>query len=321
MGLEEPILLYYIRIFSILFILLIVISLFYFFYIFNKKINLIENNFSIKKGEKIEKILISNIKNISQLEIFFMKIYYQSNYFINNKYIHFGDFDGNNIVSLNSFFKIICQPGNVLKKITIVDGWSKNDLESVLDKNFNKFKNIEYQDIIADSYFFHKGNEFDKFLKHLVKIKKEYFDKHKNNKIFNNFSENEIMIIGSLIDKEGLDYEDKRNIASVIFNRLNINMKLQIDATVLYALTDGNYDLKRNLLFKDLKIDHPFNTYNIYGLPPKPISYVGKETLDIIFENYKTDFLFYFFNNSLNRHIFSENFEDHKNKINEYRKN
>ena len=67
--------------------------------------------------------------------------------------------------------------------------------------------------------------------------------------------------------------------------------------------------------------DDPFNTYLYKGLPPKPISYVGKKTLDIIFENYKTDFLFYFFDNSLNKHIFSKNYADHKKKLNEYRNN
>ena len=127
------------------------------------------------------------------------------------------------------------------------------------------------------------------------------------------------MIIGSLIEKEGLDEVDKSKIASVIFNRIDNNMKLQIDATVLYSLTNGNYDLGRKLLISDLKVNHTFNTYINYGLPPEPIAYVGKKTLDIIFENKKTDFLFYFFNNSLNKHIFSKTYEEHKNKLNEYR--
>ena len=69
-------------------------------------------------------------------------------------------------------------------------------------------------------------------------------NKYKNNKFLNKFTENEIMIIGSLIEKEGLDEEDKKKISSVIFNRLNKNMKLQIDATVLYAITNGKYNLK-----------------------------------------------------------------------------
>ena len=62
---------------------------------------------------------------------------------------------------------------------------------------------------------------------------------------------NEIMIIGSIIEKEGLDREDKKKISSVIFNRLNRNMKLQIDATVIYAITKGQYNLKRKLDDKD----------------------------------------------------------------------
>ena len=128
------------------------------------------------------------------------------------------------------------------------------------------------------------------------------------------------MVIGSLLEKEGLDANDKRKISSVIFNRLNKKMKLQIDATVLYAITNGEYNLDRNLLLSDLKIIHPYNTYINKGLPPKPISYVGRKTLDIIFENHKSDFLFYFFNKSLNKHIFSKSYENHKSKLNEYRK-
>ena len=107
--------------------------------------------------------------------------------------------------------------------------------------------------------------------------------------------------------------------SSVIFNRLNKGMKLQIDATVVFALTNGNFDLKRKLLLNDLKINHPYNTYIYKGLPPKPISFVGKKTIDIIFENYKSDFLFYFFDKSLKRHIFSTNYKNHIKKLNEYR--
>ena len=96
-------------------------------------------------------------------------------------------------------------------------------------------------------------------------------------------------------------------------------MKLQIDASVLFAITNGSYNLNRKLYLKDSKIDHPYNTYLHKGLPPKPISYVGKKTLDIIFEDYKTEYLFYFFDYSLNMHIFSKNYDEHKRKLNDYR--
>ena len=96
-------------------------------------------------------------------------------------------------------------------------------------------------------------------------------------------------------------------------------MKLQVDATTIYALTDGKYDLNRNLRYKDLKVEHPCNTYYIKGLPPGPISYVGKKTMELIFENYKSKYLYYFYNNIVKKHIYSETFEEHKRKIREYR--
>ena len=201
-----------------------------------------------------------------------------------------------------------------------MEGWSQKQLDLELSKFFSEYSTIPYKDIIADTYFIQKNSDFFSFFEKVKVEKEKYFNKYQKNTLLDNFTENEVMIMGSLLEKEGLDTEDKRKISSVIFNRLDKNMKLQIDATVLFALTNGDYDLGRNLLKRDLKIIHPFNTYLNQGLPPEPISYVGKKTLDILFENNKSDFLFYFFNYSLNRHIFSKTFNEHLKKLNEYRK-
>ena len=79
------------------------------------------------------------------------------------------------------------------------------------------------------------------------------------------------------------------------------------------------YDLDRELRLKDLKIKHPYNTYHIKGLPPSPISYVGSKTIELIFENYKSKYLYYFYNNVVKKHIYSETYIDHKRKLSEYR--
>ena len=291
----------------------------YSFYVINKNITFEKNTFQIYKGEKIEQVLTKNITNFNKVEYYIASNYYKINNFLLDKFVHYGYFNIEQNITLNKFLKIITKPSNVYDKITIVEGWSREDLQKELKKYFEDIYYIPYEDIIADTYFIKKNIDFKSFVKYLKKIKNEYFKKNQNNEITSSFLDNEIMVIGSLIEKEGLDYNDKKNISSVIFNRLNTNMKLQIDATVLFAITDGEYNLNRELLLKDLKIIHPFNTYHIRGLPPKPISYVGKRTLDIVFENYKSDFLFYFFNNSLKKHIFSKTFEEHKLKLNEYR--
>ncbi len=271
----------------------------------------------IEEGDNLDKVL-KNLKQINNNDKFFFKLYYKINSILLDKYIHYGKFYVTNDISFYDFFNIITKPSNILNSITVIDGWSKNDLNKELSKYFNNYEIIEYEDILADTYFFN-NNDFESFKLKLENFKKNFFENIKNNNFFDNYTYNDLMIIGSLIEKEGLDYEDKKNISSVILNRLKIGMKLQIDATVLFAVTDGKYNLNRKLLLKDLKIDHPYNTYKYPGLPPKPISYVSPQTLKIILENYQTEFLFYFFNNSLNKHIFSKNFEEHKNKLYEYR--
>ena len=70
--------------------------------------------------------------------------------------------------------KIISKPSNVLLKITIVEGWSQNQLDLELSKYFTDFNTIPYQDIIADTYYLNKDNDFDLFLKKLENFKTNY---------------------------------------------------------------------------------------------------------------------------------------------------
>ena len=161
----------------------------------------------------------------------------------------------------------------------------------------------------------HSYETFELFFEKLKNQKKQIKKKYQDHELHNQYSFDELMIIGSLLEKEGKDNLDKKMIFSVIQNRLKKNMKLQLDATTIYAITDGNYDLGRDLLIKDLKIKHPYNTYYIKGLPPGPISYVGKKTMELIYENYKSNYLYYFYNNIEKKHIYSETYDEHRKEI------
>ncbi len=321
MDLEVQILLYYLKVFSLIVISLVFIIFIYISYIINKK-NILENNvISISKGQNFSNVIKQNFQINNKVESRVVILYYYIYTNIFNKYIHYGDFYLDNNISYFNIIRKISKPSNILNKISIIDGWSKNELNLELSKYFTNSKDINYEDILADTYFFEKNENFDTFYLRLKSFKNDYLSKiKKNNSFMNQYTNEQIITIGSLIEKEGLDYYDKRKISSVIFNRLNKNMRLQIDATVLYAITNGNYDLNRNLNLNDLKIEHPFNTYLNNGIPPKPISYVSTKTIDILSENYKTEYLFYFYNNSLKKHVFSINYDEHKKKLNEYRK-
>ena len=322
MVLEGLILHYYLKVFSILFFIIFIICFIFGSLIINKNYKTNSNIINISKGENIEDVINNFFPLIMVHEKIIFKIYYRINYLRSKNIIHYGDFKLEENFSFRNLLRIISRPSNILNKITVVEGWSISDLNKELSKYFKDFQNIEYFDILADTYYFEKDKEFEQLLKQMLNFKKNYLNRLLDKyDFFKKFSENDLMIIGSLIEKEGLDFDDKRKISSVIFNRLEKDMKLQIDATVLYSITNGKYDLKRSLLISDLKIEHPYNTYKFKGLPPQPISYVGTKTVDLILENYKSEYLFYFFNNSLNKHIFSSTFDEHLKKLNEYRKN
>ena len=111
----------------------------------------------------------------------------------------------------------------------------------------------------------------------------------------------ELVVAASLVESEAKVPEDRPLIASVIRNRLQIGMRLQIDATVLYAL--GKH--KERVLYKDLEVDSPYNTYRIDGLPPTPISAVGKASLEAMLDPADTTYIYYVLADKSGKHAFA----------------
>lgn len=118
----------------------------------------------------------------------------------------------------------------------------------------------------------------------------------------------EALVIGSLIEWEASEDTDRPIIASVIHNRLDVPMRLQIDATVIYAL---GYNPGR-VLAEDLKVESPYNTYLIDGLPPTPIGAVSAASLQAAVSPSQTDFLFYVLGNADGTHVFATTYEQHQ---------
>ena len=115
----------------------------------------------------------------------------------------------------------------------------------------------------------------------------------------------EIIIIASLIEKEAGNNEERGKIASVIYNRLNAGMPLQIDATVNY-ITGNN-----KIADGDLEIDNPYNTYVYKGLPPGPISNPGLESIKAALNPENTGYYYYALDTATMTHKFSRTYEEH----------
>lgn len=132
----------------------------------------------------------------------------------------------------------------------------------------------------------------------------------------------DVVIIASMIEKESADMEENYQISSVIFNRLKNSSSfpyLNIDATIIYAL-DGNIDpttgASMPLTDKDLKLDHPYNTYKNRGLPPGPISNPGRNALDAALAPDDTNYFYYVLDPQVKKHLFASTLSEHEKNVN-----
>ena len=142
MDLEEQILRFYLKVFSFLSIFVI-----YFFYLFLvREINLKNDYFFIKKNENYINIINNNI-NDNKINLFLFKSTLKTLLLLNNE-VHFGKFKLKENPTFYQISKSIVLPSNFYNKITIVEGWSKNDLNIILLKFFDNFIIINFLGII-----------------------------------------------------------------------------------------------------------------------------------------------------------------------------
>ena len=135
-----------------------------------------------------------------------------------------------------------------------------------------------------------------------------------------NLSKEEIVTLASLIEREARHDKDRLLISSVINNRLDIGMKLDIDATLQYVLGYQENEKrwwKSSLTNQDKLINSPYNTYRVAGLPPGPISNPGLLSLEAAINPAKTDFLYYITDSSgTNR--YAKTLDEHEENISKY---
>ena len=225
----------------------------------------------------------------------------QSVYTLNKKFLE-GDF---------YYRKLTLLPGSTLKTILNLSNsvGLVNDLDSIAI-------NLEEGIFYPDTYYYLKGETFSSILYRSQirwkEISNKLWEIRDDDLPFANLME--ATTLASIIEKEGIE---KETIAGVFINRLKINMKLQSDPTVIYALGENfDGDIKR----KDLSIDSPYNTYRYRGLPPGPISIVSEDSLRAALRPKETDYL-YFVSMGNGFHKFSKNLTEHNQAVLEYQLN
>lgn len=128
----------------------------------------------------------------------------------------------------------------------------------------------------------------------------------------------DVVTLASLIEKETGLAEEKPLVSSVFHNRLRRGMKLDCDPTIVYVLkASGAY--RGRLYSKDLKLDSPYNTYLVPGLPPGPIANPGRESLRAALAPAETEYLFFVSRND-GSHQFSRTLREHNEAVDRFQR-
>jgi UPF0755 protein len=135
-------------------------------------------------------------------------------------------------------------------------------------------------------------------------------------------SPKEVMVLASIVQKETAKVDERPKVAGVYMNRIKNGWKLDADPTVIYALKDRlqNFDtIIKRVLYKDLTLDSPYNTYKYKELPPGPIAMPDISSIDAVL-NYQDHDYFYFVANVQNfgYHKFAKTLAQHNRNKQEY---
>ncbi len=284
-----------------------------------------EQQFIVPKGQSITKIgerlkEAGLIKNVLAFRLVIKK----DN--LSNK-IQAGSFKINKAMALNEIAETLTM-GTQDSWVTLQEGWRNEEIaESIARQNFSEFDKDEFINLAKGS----EGKLFpDTYLVPLQINAEQFYELLTNtyerkttalnltdNPI--NLTSNQVLILASLVEREGRGVQDMRNVAGILMNRLEISMALQVDATLQYA---NGYDKVQQTwwkepLAKDKEIVSPYNTYLNAGLPPTPICNPGLDAIQAVLDPVPSDNLFYLHDSSgIGR--YAQTYEEHLANINKY---
>lgn len=189
------------------------------------------------------------------------------------------------------------------------------------------FKNAEGF-LYPDTYFIPKPKEMNEDAARKVadRLINTFWQKTKPS--FSTFTESgrpnsktleEILTLASVVERETRVNEERARVAGVYMNRLNINMRLQADPTVIYGL---GTDYTGTLYTKHLENrKNPYNTYRHYGLPPGPICSPSLASIDAALAPESHDYYYFVATGIGIDHVFSKNLKNHNRAVQQYRRN
>jgi UPF0755 protein len=193
-------------------------------------------------------------------------------------------------------------------------------LKAFLDTEFLKAKGFTNENALGmylpDSYDFFWNTTAEKFRDKMWRSYQDFWsDKRKMNSAALGLTPLEVMSLAAIVQKETQKTYERPRVAGVYLNRLKRKMMLQADPTVIYAmkLQLRNFDtVIKRVLYKDLKIKSPYNTYRYRGVPPGPITMPDISSIKAVLNAEQHRYLYFVANpNNPGYHLFAKNGREH----------
>ncbi|MEZ4753790.1 MAG: endolytic transglycosylase MltG [Bdellovibrionota bacterium] len=171
--------------------------------------------------------------------------------------------------------------------------------------------------LFPDTYAFSRPITARKIIWKMLNVGEKNWPAEYSNRAYQlGFTRHEIITLASIIEKESGNTQEQPQISSVFHNRLNQDMRLQADPTVIYGIK--NFD--GNLTKAHLLTPTPYNTYTNKGLPPGPICNPGALAIKAALYPAETNYLFFVADGS-GGHVFSNTLSEHNNNVRKYQLN
>jgi UPF0755 protein len=257
--------------------------------------------FTVESGEGIKSIA-QKLKDSELIKNKYVFIYYSYKLGLNKK-IQAGNFKISSSLSTKEIAVKLTAGGITDYWIKIIEGLRVEELVDIFPKDssisgvdFVKAIKSKEGYIFPDSYLIPQYFTLDQVISTIQSNFDKKFAQAKD-KATSKLTDKEIVILASLLEREGRSLTSKQMIAGILLNRLSINMPLQIDATVQYARDSQNKNVSeywQPITSAQIKtIDSTYNTYKNTGLPPRPICNSGYNSLYAAFHPTESDYLYY----------------------------
>ena len=239
---------------------------------------------------------------------------------------------GSYLLERNRYWKAVrmISGGETYKtRVTLPEGWSawqiaeKLHEKGVLEKPEDFVAIVERDGLegrlFPETYFFDTPERPEAVLEDMSKQFQanwppEFDERARELKM----TQDQVLTLASIIEREAHEPEERPIISSVYHNRLKKRMLLEADPTVQYALGHGRV-WKDRILYADLRVNSPYNTYRRRGLPPGPICNPGRKSIEAALYPAQTRFL-YFVADGNGRHSFFATLREHQKKVRELRR-